>query len=125
MEMKNIVDWASPEIKVAELTHGWSGVTYRLNLRRFVPKPGDILRKTWMDGPVKKSHDIPAYGIVDMQEAAVELARYCSWAMFPAVKEFVRPLDELFKQTYRKAILWCKAAPVNAIFSQVYSRLCC
>jgi hypothetical protein len=122
MTPKNrIQHWASPRIKIVEITHGYGDVTYRLKLREFIPKRGDVMRKTWMVGDVQKSHTIPAYAIADMTAAAVEIRHYISRALFPFVREMVgnRKSDDLFVETYRHALQWCKDAPASSLPVQV------
>lgn len=62
--------WASPEVRTIKVTQGYSKNALKLGVRRFKPMPGDKLHRTWAEGGVTKSVELPLYAIVDLAAAS-------------------------------------------------------
>lgn len=66
----DITEWASDEIKVINLTQTFLDAPFTLRVRKFVPKEGDMLSERWQDGDVERTHPIPPYAMVSLEETA-------------------------------------------------------
>ena len=114
MEIRDIVDWASSEIKTVEITQGFGDARYTLELRPFNQKQGDTSQKSWVDGSVTKVHDIPAYAIANMEMAARTLENYVDRSIGSYIAGAMGKSDEWIWQTYGHAFYWVSNAPVSA-----------
>ena len=54
MKLRDISDWASPEVRTIEVMSDVCSVPLELSVRKFVPIPQDRLKKSWMDGKTMK-----------------------------------------------------------------------
>ena len=115
MEIEDIREWASPEIKSIEVTHRFGKAKYRLELRQFIPQTDDILEKTWTHGSVQRRHPVPPYAIANMKSAAGVLYQYINHGMLEFVNANIDESDKLLRNTFNVAMWWCQHAPVCAI----------
>lgn len=115
MEIKNIVTWKSSETKTIQITHGFGDVRYTLELREFLPLPGDMLHEAWWNGNELVKHPIPPFAIVDMNKAATELKRYVNSAVVPFMVGKLGDSDPLIWETYEMAFKHAHNSEVRAL----------
>ncbi|KAK0642132.1 hypothetical protein B0T16DRAFT_334307 [Cercophora newfieldiana] len=103
MKIQDISDWASPEIRTITVEAEVSPVPFELNVRKFVPIPQDSLRRSWMDGKIKRFKETTPYAIADMGAAMVSMHSYITKNVFKCMDYFLRNSDELIKVTFKFA----------------------
>ncbi len=69
MELNNIENWYSPEVKTIQITYDYSPRPLALPVRKFKPHDGDMLHRSWKYGGVKKSVLLPPYAIASFEAA--------------------------------------------------------
>lgn len=100
MEIKEITEWASSEVKTIRVTQGFGGAWYELEVREFKPVDGDVLQKFWNDRGVVKSHMIPPYGLANMEKAACVLREFVDKYIGAYISGIVGRSDDLLWNTY-------------------------
>jgi len=91
MEIVNIRDWKSAELRTIKITQDVKGRSYQVKVRQFEPKEGDALERKWKINGVEQSFRCAPYAIADMEEAGVRYwilqtapSTTPSLSMFPA-----------------------------------------
>ena len=113
MDLVDITDWRSHEIKTIEVTQMFLHAPYSIEVREFMPLEGDMLEEKWTDGDVTKSHRIPPYALADMEKTAQTMRCFLDRSTITYVKGTVGNLDTLLWSTYQMALVYSKEAPVS------------
>lgn len=111
--MDNINLWASSEIRTIRVTQDFAnepGMVFRV--RKFIPMPGDSLVRSWADGNVTKSVDVPHYAVVDMKEAFQTFKEYIVDAGPEFFKGNLKDYHPLVLHTYNMALTYSNIAKV-------------
>ncbi|KAI1504438.1 hypothetical protein F5X99DRAFT_40880 [Biscogniauxia marginata] len=108
----DISQWASMEIKSVKVTEGYTDQPIELRVRQFIPQEGDALERTWVYEGVRKRVSIPAYAIVNLEEAKGVYSSYIHRGIFECCKKVLKGKEKLLMATYIAAI---KAARDPAI----------
>ncbi|KAI1341513.1 hypothetical protein F5Y15DRAFT_358607 [Xylariaceae sp. FL0016] len=101
----DISQWASLETKNVKVTEGYTDQPVQLRVRQFIPQEGDVLYRSWVtsDGVRKRVH-IPAYAIVDLEEAKSAYSSYISRGVFECCKKILSGKEKMLMATYVAAI---------------------
>jgi len=108
MDIQNITEWASPEIKTIELYRN----TYKVEVREFIPIEGDLLDDFWFDGGVVKARRMPAYALVNLDDAANVRKQFVYNNFSSLVKVMVDKTEPLIWNTYVMAFQYSREGPV-------------
>ncbi|KAK4164254.1 hypothetical protein QBC43DRAFT_344699 [Cladorrhinum sp. PSN259] len=97
--------WESVEVRMIEVTEGYTGKTIMLAVRKFRAQEGDKLHRTWVstNGETKKV-EVPPYAIVDMEAAAASIRQYIRSGLEPSFKTLLGSENELIYKTYALAL---------------------
>ena len=113
MDLVDITDWRSHEIKTIEVTQMFLHAPYFIEVREFIPLEGDMLEEKWTDGGVMKSHRIPPYALADMKKTAQTMRCFLGRSTVTYVKGTVGNSDAFLWTTYQMAIVYSQQAPVS------------
>lgn len=103
-KLKDVGDWVSPETRVIQLSLGVCSNPITIEVRKFVPREGDVTFRTWRDGNVSKVAEIEPYALASVRESARSFSEYL---YDNAVKGMqARAEDELMDGTVRETYLW-------------------
>ncbi|RYC64825.1 hypothetical protein CHU98_g1373 [Xylaria longipes] len=100
----DISHWASAETRRVRVTEGYTELTVELRVRQFVPQDGDSLERSWVHNGVKKWVAIPAYAIVNLEEAKSAYSSYISRSLPECCKKILLGKDKLLAATYVMAL---------------------
>lgn len=100
----DISQWASMEVKTVSVTEGYTNRPVRLRVRQFVPQEGDKLDRTWMFNGVQRSVRIPAYAILNTDEAQTAYEEHLNTAMEECCRSVVFSKHRLIQMTYAAAL---------------------
>jgi hypothetical protein len=104
-KLEDMSDWASPEIRRIQTTEGFSSVPLELEVRKFVPKEGDVLeRYWWTQDRIKRSMSVPAFAIANVNAARRDYENYINQGGAEFFKGWLKEKDELLVKTYNAAI---------------------
>jgi hypothetical protein len=103
-KVHNITGWASPELRNIKITQGYSKKALTLVVRWFKPMPGDKLSRTWADGNIKKSVELPPYAIVDLSAATQTYKDYINQEGPQFLNSILSYEVNLLRGTYNQAI---------------------
>jgi len=100
--LQNLTGWADDRVRTVQITLGIFHAPLQFEVRRFVPQPGDVLDRFWMDGATRKSKRLEPYGFADVKKAADSYQKYISDYAFSALgmELATRDSDPLIKETY-------------------------
>ena len=113
MEVADIKNWASSEVKTIRVTQGVADNAYDIEVREFVPQIGDALERRWKTNGVDQSFPCAPYGIADMKEAGKMLARYADRTLKSSIEFYVSKHEPLLYRTYRMAYRYSQHAEVS------------
>jgi hypothetical protein len=99
----DIGTWESSDLRVIQVTEGYTNRSIHLQVRRFQPQDGDKLDRSWVSGGVKKSVTIPPFAIVDMESAKSAFDQHIKEGLWACCKQLLGPAKLLW-QTYALAI---------------------
>ncbi|KAL2826070.1 hypothetical protein BDW59DRAFT_67050 [Aspergillus cavernicola] len=100
MEVIDITEWASPEVKTITLSQIYVNAPYNVQVRRIVPMEGDMLDMTWVSGRFIRRQRMPEYALADMEGAANTLKWLTSNHVGQYILGTVGHLDLLIWTTY-------------------------
>jgi hypothetical protein len=103
MDLVDITEWASEETKTIELTQVFLHAPFKLEVREFVPKEGDMLFELWQDGDTTHTHPIPPYAMVSLQKTTEMYREFIDKKIATYINGAINPLDDFFFQTYIQA----------------------
>jgi hypothetical protein len=111
--MDDIGNWESSQVRTIEVTEGYTGLSVKLQVRRFKPQEGDKVKRSWVSKNGRRHEvDIPAFAIVNLDDAKAAFDRYIKAGMVKCCNRLVGSQDELLWRTYELAI---KAAADNSV----------
>jgi hypothetical protein len=99
----NIANWASTDVKIIEVSEGYTSRSVQLKVRQFVPQEGDRLERSWVFNGAKKSVPIPPYAIVDLEAAQKAYGDYINGGIVECFSNIVRRRESLLWRTYMLA----------------------
>ncbi|KAI1431146.1 hypothetical protein GGR50DRAFT_106078 [Xylaria sp. CBS 124048] len=100
----DISHWASIETRIVQVTEGYTQNTVELRVRQFVPQDGDSLERSWVYNGVRKRVAIPAYAIINLDEAKSAYSNYISRNLPECCKNVLSGKDRLLGATYFMAL---------------------
>jgi hypothetical protein len=74
-KMVDITDWASSETKSVTICSYLPGFKFQTQVRKFVPREGDIMEKRWMDGKERKTYKVTPYALANMERSAKDFQK--------------------------------------------------
>jgi hypothetical protein len=113
MKLVDITDWASIEIKTIELSQIFLRAPYKVEVREFVPREGDMLEEKWTDGSVVKTYKIPPYAIADMGRTAEMFHGFVRNNVRTYIEGAVGRSDTLLWDTYRMTLRHSQSSQVR------------
>lgn len=113
MELVDITNWASDTIKTIQCTQGVGNTSYSMQVRKFVPFPGDALSRRWkMDGR-EYQYECATYAVPNMRQAGKILMESTKSTIPVAIKHWVNNQDSLLCNTYNMAYHYSLHAEVS------------
>jgi hypothetical protein len=113
--VEEIGGWISEEAKEIRVTEGLTGKNVRLIVREFAPQPGDRLDRSWVSpSGARKSIKIPAYAIVNLDEAKGAFEEYIEDGLEDCCKRLLGAREKLLWKTYLIALERAKDPAVDA-----------
>ncbi|KAI0482334.1 hypothetical protein GGR56DRAFT_663312 [Xylariaceae sp. FL0804] len=109
----NISQWASPEIRLVEVSEGYTKQRVTLSVRPFIPQDGDKLDRTWVYNGVMKTARIPAYAISSLDGVKELYDRYIEEGLQECCKSVLSKRDPLLRLTYGMAIKYMADRETN------------
>ncbi|KAI8623895.1 hypothetical protein F5Y19DRAFT_468238 [Xylariaceae sp. FL1651] len=100
----DISHWASTETRNVKVTEGYTEHKVELRVRQFIPQEGDSLERSWVHDGVRKKVSIPAYAIVNLDEAKGAYSNYINRSIPECCKSVLTGKDKLLVVTYLQAI---------------------
>ncbi|KAI0394005.1 hypothetical protein F5Y17DRAFT_466511 [Xylariaceae sp. FL0594] len=100
----DISHWASTETRKVKVTEGYTEHPVELRVRQFVPQEGDSLERSWVYEGVRKRVSIPAYAIVNLEEAKAAYSNHISRSFPECCKSVLSGKDKLLLATYWAAL---------------------
>lgn len=116
MDIRDIETWRSAMTIRVRVTNGSENASYQLELREFLPRPGDMIDQSWRNGRgVQYTHPILPYAIANMRNAAAEIRRYVDSNIANYLNGFIGHSDEIFWSTFCCAFQWSQNASVSQL----------
>jgi hypothetical protein len=115
MEISDIRDWDSTEIKTIAITQDVGGKSYNLKVRKFIPAEGDALERRWKTDGVEQTFKCAPYAIADMREAGRTLSHFADRTLESAICHYIDETDTLLRSTYHMAYRYSMFAEVGAL----------
>jgi len=103
MEISDIRDWDSTEIKTIAITQDVGGKSYNLKVRKFIPVEGDALERRWKTAGVEQTFKCAPYAIADMKEAGRTLSHFADRTLESTICHYIDETDTLLRSTYHMA----------------------
>lgn len=121
MDVIEIEEWASPEVKMIELTQGHSSLRWKFRVREFVPRDGDALQRTWLSKQTgnRYYHPVTPYALVSMKETGQYLWSSLQQNIEVVVAEFVDRESTWLAETYKMAHRHSKEAEASTLAFQI------
>ena len=113
--MKDIDHWASSESRTIQITQDYSAVPLIVEVRRFKPREGDRLTKSWVEGTVKKTIQLPPYAFANLKATEQVYINYINQQGPAFFKNIVDHKDTLLWGTYSTAVKASNNAMVSLI----------
>lgn len=111
MDMVDITNWASDEVKTIDVTQEVGNTYYTLKVRKFVPVQGDALSRRWVYDGVPYEYECAPYAVADMQEAGKVLSQFSENTLSTAIPFWIKH-DPLLRKTYSMAYQYSMVAEV-------------
>ena len=115
MEIQDIRDWGSTEIKTIAITQDVGGKFYNLKVKKFIPVEGDALERRWKTGGVEQTFKCAPYAIANMREAGRTLSHFADRTLESTICHYIDETDTLLRSTYHMAYRYSIFAEVGAL----------
>ena len=103
--MDDIGNWESSQVRTIQVTEGYTGKSVRLQVKQFKPQEGDKVKRSWVSRNGNKHEvNIPAFAIVNLDEARAEFNQYIKAGMVACCHHLLGSRDKLLWRTYSLAI---------------------
>lgn len=112
MEMVDIKDWRSPDIKTIRVTQDILGTSWDFKVREFIPVEGDSLERRWKTDGVQQTFPCAPYGIADVTEAGRTLVNFADKTLGTSICYYIDETDKLLRNTYLMAYRYSQYAEV-------------
>lgn len=109
--------WAASDVKVIQVSEGYSGQVLKLQVRKFVPEVGDKLHRTWNYKGTRKSVAVPPYALIDTEVSRSAYLIYMHESMSQNFCSVLEISDGLIRATYQQALQCCKD-PITSLESR-------
>lgn len=113
MDVVDITDWASKKVRTIDVTQDVAGVSYKFNVRRFVPKEGDAMARKWKTNGKEQAFECAPYGIASMAETGKALAQTVDLTTNDQLNFYIDESDKLMRNTYVMASRYSLIAEVR------------
>ena len=113
MELRDISDWAPENRRSIYVTHDFGRIAYKLHVARFHPTDGDMLQEAWTDRGILKTHSIPPYAIIKMEDAAMSIRDYVDRGVKHFMTKTANVTQSPFRETYEMALKQIQNAKVR------------
>jgi hypothetical protein len=100
MELVNISDWASDEIKTITISQIFLDAPYDVKVRKFIPQEGDMIEDSWFQNGRMKKYAVPCYALFDLEETAAMLEGFIDRNISKYITGTVSRSDPLILDTY-------------------------
>ncbi|KAH7170959.1 hypothetical protein EDB81DRAFT_876970 [Dactylonectria macrodidyma] len=98
-----IQSWESEDLKTILISDGLSAKCVSVQVRRFIPQPGDKLVRTWDYKGTKQSVQIPPYALVKLEDVKTAYSTHIQQSMRDAFSHILGRRESLLFQTYDRA----------------------
>jgi hypothetical protein len=114
--MDEISQWKSSTVKTIFLTQNLCDGALKVQVKEFVPLPGDVLEREWADrqSGMKKTRAVPRYAIANMKATSFVIQQYVDKSVELLVKRLLCNSGPLIFQTYLMALKLSGTAEVSA-----------
>lgn len=92
------------ETRRVRVTEGYTEQAVELRVRQFVPQDGDSLERSWFHNGIRRRVTIPAYAIVNLDEAKAAYSNYINRSLPECCKKILLGKDKLLAATYWAAL---------------------
>lgn len=116
-DLNDIDNWYSPEEKTIQITYDYSPAPLTLQVRKFKPREGDMLHRSWKHGSVKKSVPLPPYAIASFKTAEKIYRDYINEHGTEFFASTIDKNNSLLRETMSAAIKASNHAMVSLRFS--------
>jgi len=127
MEIVNITNWATSDVKTIHVTQDVAGLTYPFRVREFIPEEGDSLQRIWKTGGVQMCYPCKNYAIDDMKQTGREMVSFVDGSIASFIDHYIEKSDWLLYQTYLMALKYSNDTEVGIPFAypseQLFLRL--
>jgi hypothetical protein len=122
--MDEISQWKSSKVKTIFLTQNLCDGALKVQVKEFVPLPGDVLEREWADrqSGLKKKRSVPRYAIANMKATSFVIQQYVDKSVELLVKRLLCDSGPLIFQTYLMALKLSGTAEVSARSLLIVSR---
>ena len=110
MSLKDISQWQNSEVRTISVLSDVCPNPLVLSVRKFVPIPKDSLKKSWMDGKVKKYKETTPFAIVDMKATVKDMEKFFDANVYICLHFFLKKREALIRDTYIFAWAYRKRA---------------
>src|SRR5436305_5705327 len=102
LQMDEISQWKSSTVKTIFLTQNLCDRALKVQVKEFVPLPGDVLEREWADrqSGMKKTRAVPRYAIANMKATSFVIQQYVDKSVELLVKRLLCNSGPLIFQTY-------------------------
>ena len=124
LQMDEISQWESPIVKTIFLTQKLCDRVLKVQVKEFVPLPGDVLEREWADRQtgMKKKRSVPRYAIANMKATSFLIQQYVDKSVELLIKSLLCDSGPLIFHTYLMALKLSGTAEVSARFFVIVSR---
>lgn len=113
MKIREIEEWNSPIIKTVTLTQDVGHASYSLQVREFVPLPGDSIARSWNTPSGVRSHPCAPYAIANMRGASKVFLDFVNTHMETFLDHYISKDDTLMSKTYQMALNHSRSSQVS------------
>lgn len=120
-KLKDVGDWVSPETRVIQLSIGVCPNPMTIEVRKFVPREGDVTYRRWKDGNVSKVAEIEPYALASVKRSARSFSAYLYENAVKGMQASAEDelVDKTVRETYQWAIRHFKSLEVGGLSCHV------
>ena len=124
MELVDIQDWRSTDIRSISITQDVGGSSYPLRVREFAPTEGDFHERKWVTDGVQQAYQCKPYAIANMKDAGQTLSIFTTQTIKQGIGYHVDETDTLLRETYVMVFKYSETAQVSLLGASMLGQCC-
>jgi hypothetical protein len=115
-DLTDIDGWATVQVRTIQLSLGVCSTPITIKVRKFKPRPGDVICRRWRDGNMIKQTNLEPYALVNIRQSASDVIGYLNENAVRSLEHMSRDggTSDIVRETFGWAVRHYRALWVSS-----------